>query len=44
MHLPGIEEVVTDKGYHSGAMLVMLEKDPSPRAPEHSQATVDSRR
>src|SRR2546422_288396 len=24
MHLPGIEEVVTDKGYHSGAMLVML--------------------
>jgi transposase len=24
MHLPGIEEVVTDKGYHSGATLVML--------------------
>jgi Transposase DDE domain len=24
MHLPGIEEEVTDKGYHSGAMLVML--------------------
>ena len=24
MHLPGIEEAVTDKGYHSGAMLVML--------------------
>jgi transposase len=24
MHLRGIEEVVTDKGYHSGAMLVML--------------------
>src|SRR5439155_7358239 len=24
MHLPGIEELVTDKGYHSGAMLVML--------------------
>src|SRR5258707_4414038 len=24
MHLPGIEEVVTDKGYHSGAMLVLL--------------------
>jgi transposase len=24
MHLPGIEEVVADKGYHSGAMLVML--------------------
>jgi transposase len=24
MHLPGIEEVVTDKGYHSGAMLVNL--------------------
>jgi transposase len=24
MHLPGIEEVVTDKGYHSGTMLVML--------------------
>ena len=110
MHLPGIEEVVTDKGYHSGATLVMLksaevrtyipekkqkgqrdwdgkgeqqagglcepaasersvwkapateerrtdraelrallryrcnEKDPSARAPEHSQATVDSRR
>jgi transposase len=25
MHLRGIEEVVTDKGYHSGAMLVMLQ-------------------
>lgn len=24
MHLPGIEEMVADKGYHSGAMLVML--------------------
>jgi hypothetical protein len=24
MHLQGIEEVVTDKGYHSGTMLVML--------------------
>jgi transposase len=24
MHLQGIEEVVTDKGYHSGEMLVML--------------------
>jgi transposase len=24
MHLPGIEEVVTDKGHHSGTMLVML--------------------
>jgi len=24
MHLPGIEEMVTDKGYHSGAMLVNL--------------------
>jgi transposase len=24
MHLQGIEEAVTDKGYHSGAMLVML--------------------
>jgi len=24
MHLPGIEEVVTDKGYHSGTMLLML--------------------
>jgi transposase len=26
MHLRGIEEVVTDKGYHSGAMLVMLKR------------------
>src|SRR3989442_1454277 len=26
MHLPGIEEVVTDKGYHSGAMLGMLKR------------------
>jgi transposase len=25
MHLQGIEEVVTDKGYHSGETLVMLE-------------------
>jgi hypothetical protein len=24
MHLPGIREVVADKGYHSGAMLVNL--------------------
>ena len=24
MHLQGIEEVVTDKGYHSGETLVML--------------------
>jgi transposase len=38
MHLQGIEEVVTDKGYHSGAMLVML-KDAEVRTyiPEKQQ-------
>src|ERR1035438_1966271 len=38
MHLPGIEEVVTDKGYHSGATLVML-KDAEVRTyiPEKQQ-------
>jgi len=38
MHLRGIEEVVTDKGYHSGAMLVML-KDAEVRTyiPEKKQ-------
>jgi hypothetical protein len=25
MHLPGIEEVVTDKGYHSGEVLVKMQ-------------------
>jgi transposase len=38
MHLQGIKEVVTDKGYHSGAMLVML-KDAEVRTyiPEKKQ-------
>src|ERR1700688_2844081 len=38
MHLPGIEEVVTDKGYHSGATLVMLKSaEVRPYFPEKKQ-------